>query len=183
MDGVVSGARVAVRRVDVRGLRGARAEEAPTRPRGAGASRAARAATRVRRARGRVRRDAHRELRRRARQVSEDDSQDCDKKKNARLESRFMRVRFCRRHRRLHRRHFGRAAPVAERSAARFAAAAPNAPRTPLVTAEIAAAYDQGLVRTVEEARAFLAKNARDLGRRGRDPEFGAGLLQLSACR
>ncbi|MEM8754519.1 MAG: S8 family serine peptidase [Pseudomonadota bacterium] len=53
----------------------------------------------------------------------------------------------------------------------------------PLVTAEVAAAYDQGLVRTVEEARAFLAGNARDLGKRGRDPDFGAGLLQIVACR
>ncbi|MEL7462648.1 MAG: S8 family serine peptidase [Pseudomonadota bacterium] len=53
----------------------------------------------------------------------------------------------------------------------------------PYVTAEIAAAVDRGLVSTVEEALAHLAANAVDLGPRGPDDIFGAGLLQATACR
>lgn len=53
----------------------------------------------------------------------------------------------------------------------------------PFVTLELAAARKAGRVRSVSQARAYLARNARDLGPRGKDPMFGHGLLQVAACR
>lgn len=53
----------------------------------------------------------------------------------------------------------------------------------PFVTLELAAARKAGGIQTVEHARAHLARSARDLGPAGKDPRFGHGLMQATACR
>jgi hypothetical protein len=40
----------------------------------------------------------------------------------------------------------------------------------------------RGEVRSVTDARRYLAANARDLGAPGRDHVYGAGLLQSRGC-
>jgi hypothetical protein len=52
----------------------------------------------------------------------------------------------------------------------------------PFVSVELAVAARKGLVRDVTGARRHLAANARDIGSPGRDPVFGAGLLQSTGC-
>lgn len=52
----------------------------------------------------------------------------------------------------------------------------------PYVTVEIAAAVERGLVSNPAEAEAYLRANALDIGPRGVDGVFGAGLLQSRSC-
>lgn len=52
----------------------------------------------------------------------------------------------------------------------------------PFVAVELAIAAQNGLVLSPQDARNFLARNARDIGAAGRDPVFGAGLLQSVGC-
>ncbi len=53
----------------------------------------------------------------------------------------------------------------------------------PLVTAEIMAAHQAGQVRDIGSARSWLSQTARDIGPKGRDRQFGFGLLQARACK
>ncbi len=53
----------------------------------------------------------------------------------------------------------------------------------PYVTVEIAAAVERGVVSNATDANAYLRANALDIGPKGVDSFFGAGLLQSKACR
>ena len=52
-----------------------------------------------------------------------------------------------------------------------------------LAIPQIAAAVERGLVSTPAEANTYLRANALDIGPRGVDDVFGAGLLQSRSCR
>jgi minor extracellular protease Epr len=52
----------------------------------------------------------------------------------------------------------------------------------PFVAVDLAIAARRGAVTSVNDARRHLAANARDIGAPGRDPVFGAGLLQSTGC-
>jgi minor extracellular protease Epr len=52
----------------------------------------------------------------------------------------------------------------------------------PFVAVELAIAARRGAVRSADDARRHLARNARDIGAPGRDPVFGVGLLQSTGC-
>jgi len=52
----------------------------------------------------------------------------------------------------------------------------------PFVTATLARDVAQGRARNINDGRARIAANARDLGAPGRDPIFGYGLLQVGGC-
>lgn len=53
----------------------------------------------------------------------------------------------------------------------------------PFVTVELAAAVQQGAVRDSALAITWLNAGAKDLGPRGYDTTFGAGLMQAVACK
>jgi hypothetical protein len=52
----------------------------------------------------------------------------------------------------------------------------------PFATVTVAKGVSRGEVRNVNDARRMLARTARDLGPRGKDPVFGYGLVQSEGC-
>ncbi len=52
----------------------------------------------------------------------------------------------------------------------------------PFATVAVAKGVQRGEVRNVNDARRMLARTARDLGPRGKDPVFGYGLVQSAGC-